>query len=118
MIHGPASPESRRTFLKNSALAAAIAITEVRGEKASNGQPTSQPHVPWYQRTYRWGQTNITEADVNRYDLQWWRKYWEQTATQGVIVNAGGIFAYYPSRFPLHHRAAGLRDRDLFGEIA
>ena len=118
MLNESAPHESRRTFLKSSALAAAIAITEVRGEKASSGQPASQPNVPWYKRTYRWGQTNITEADINRYDLQWWRKYWEQTATQGVIVNAGGIFAYYPSRFPLHHRAAGLGDRDLFGEVA
>lgn len=71
---------------------------------------------PWYRRTYRWGQTNITEADPARYDIGWWREHWKRTAVQGVILNAGGIFAYYPSRLPLQHRAAG--DRDLFGELA
>jgi hypothetical protein len=32
---------------------------------------------------------------------------------QGVIINAGGIVAYYPSKFPLQYRAAFLKDRDL-----
>jgi hypothetical protein len=73
--------------------------------------------VPWYRRTYRWGQTNITEADPPRYDIGWWREYWKRTEVQGVIINAGGIVAYYPSKFPLHHRALHLNGRDLFGEL-
>ena len=69
--------------------------------------------APWYRRTYRWGQTNITERDPDRYDLPFWRAYWKKTEVQGVIINAGGIVAYYPSKFPLHRRAAFLGDRDL-----
>lgn len=72
---------------------------------------------PWYRRTYRWGQTNLTEIDPARYDTGWWREHWRRTRVQGLIVNAGGIVAYYPSRFPLHHRAEHLGDRDLYGEI-
>lgn len=72
---------------------------------------------PWYRRTLRWGQTNITEADPPRYDIAWWRRHWKRTAVQGVILNAGGIVAYYPSRHPLHQRAELLGDRDLFGEL-
>jgi len=72
---------------------------------------------PWYRRCYRWGQTNLTEIDPTRYDDTWWRQHWRRTRVQGVIVNAGGIVAYYPSRFPLHHRALYLGERDLYGEI-
>jgi putative glycosyl hydrolase-like family 6 (GHL6) protein len=77
---------------------------------------TSAP-LPWYRRALRWGQTNITELDPTRYDIRWWRDYWKRTETQAVIINAGGIVAYYPSRFPLHHRAEFLNGRDLFGEL-
>jgi hypothetical protein len=60
---------------------------------------------------------NITERDPVRYDLAWWRAHWKRTETQGVIVNAGGIVAYYPSKFPLHHRAEFLNGRDLYGDL-
>ena len=74
--------------------------------------------APWFRRVYRWGQTNITERDPTRYDIAWWRDYWKRTRVQGVIINAGGIVAYYPSRFELHHRAEFLGGRDLYGELA
>ncbi|MGH2533033.1 MAG: Tat pathway signal protein, partial [Thermomicrobiales bacterium] len=72
---------------------------------------------PWYRRCHRWGQTNLTEIDPIRYDGDWWREYWRRTCVQGVIVNAGGIVAYYPSAHPLHRRALYLGDQDLFGKI-
>lgn len=72
---------------------------------------------PWYLRSYRWGQTNLTEIDPTRYDSAWWREHWRRTRVQGVIVNAGGIVAYYPSKYPLHYRAAYLEERDLYGDI-
>ena len=79
---------------------------------------TDQETVPWYRRTRRWGQTNITELDPLRYDIAWWREHWRRTRVQGIIANAAGIVAYYPSRFPLHYRAKHLGERDLFGEVA
>ncbi len=74
-------------------------------------------HAPWYRTALRWAQTNLTEIDPTRYDAAFWRAHWKRTQIQGVIVNAGGIVAYYPSEFPLHHRAETLGDRDLYGEI-
>ncbi len=73
--------------------------------------------MPWYRRAYLWGQTNITEKDPVQYDIPWWRQQWKRTQVQALIINAGGIVAYYPSRFPLHHRAEFLNGRDLFGEL-
>ncbi len=82
-------------------------------------QPMATPETaPWYRRSVRWGQTNLTEIDPIRYDGAWWREHWKRTNIQGVIVNAGGIVAYYPSELDLHHRAEHLGERDLFGEIA
>lgn len=72
---------------------------------------------PWYKTTIRWGQTNLVEIDPLRYDENWWRAHWRRTLIQGLVVNAGGIVAYYPSEFSLHHRAHTLGERDLFGEI-
>lgn len=79
--------------------------------------PDAKVSIPWYRRTYRWGQTNLNERDPARYDAAWWRDYWRRTRVQGLVVNAGGIVAYYPSRFDLQYRAQYLGDRDLFGEI-
>ena len=71
--------------------------------------------LPWYQTVHRWGQTNLTEDDPERCDLSFWKQYWKQTRIQGIIINAGGIVAYYPSKFPLQYRAATLGSRDYFG---
>jgi hypothetical protein len=72
---------------------------------------------PWFRRTRRWVQTNLNEQDPAAYDAAFWTDYWKRVRAQGVIVNAGGIVAFYPSRFPWHHRALALGGRDLFGEI-
>jgi Hypothetical glycosyl hydrolase 6 len=103
-------------------MGAAAALSAVTGgastSSAAEANGDAGARVPWYRRTYRWGQTNITEIDPTRYDIAWWRGYWKRTHVQGVIINAGGIYAYYPSKFPLHHRPEALGERDLYGELA
>ena len=109
---------TRRRFIR-STIGGAAAVTgapAIVSALAIRGQGAST-HGPWYRRAYLWGQTNITEKDPIRYDIDWWRGYWKRTGVQAVIINAGGIVAYYPSHFPLHHRAEKLGDRDLYGEI-
>jgi hypothetical protein len=110
--------ESRREFLQQAALATTAVAAVARTRLCATDAPASAPtRLPWYRRTLRWGQTNITEMDPTRYDLAWWRNQWKRTRTQGVVVNAGGIVAYYPSRVPFHRPAQFLGGRDLFGEL-
>jgi len=118
-------PESRRRFLQKTVATAAVllgarligrAAESASGAGTTNSASSAAP--PWYRRARRWGQTNLTELDPTRYDLAWWREQWKRTRVQGVIVNAGGIVAYYPTAVPLHRRAAFLGDRDLFGDIS
>jgi hypothetical protein len=109
---------TRRGFLRTTVAAAVVARggTPVLHQTAARSAGRGIG-LPWYRRAYLWGQTNITEKDPVRYDIDWWRGYWKRTQVQAVIINAGGIVAYYPSKFPLHHRAEFLGDRDLFGEL-
>ena len=110
---------TRRDFLKHVATATTLATVTLAPIAAqAQTAPATEASPPWYRRTLRWGQTNITEADVDRYDIAWWRKQWKRTQVQGVVINAGGIVAYYPSKSPLHYRPQALKDRDLFGELA
>ena len=106
---------TRRLFIGATAagLAAAGAPRAARPAHAAD-----EPRAPWFTRVRRWVQTNLNEQDPATYDPAPWADYWRRTRAQGVIVNAGGIVAFYPSRHEWHHRARALGDRDLFGEIA
>jgi hypothetical protein len=112
---------NRRTFLGQTAAAASalagLSLSTNLAVQAELKAGTTKPQ-PWYRRTLRWGQTNITEVDPAGYDIGWWRQHWKRTRVQGVILNAGGIVAYYPSKYPLHYRPPLLGDRDLYGELA
>jgi Hypothetical glycosyl hydrolase 6 len=115
-------PENKNTITRREFLDVGFATAlAVGGGSMATAAPSMQSKPPstspWYRRAYLWGQTNITEKDPVRYDIDWWRGQWKRTQVQAVIINAGGIVAYYPSKFPLHHRAEFLGDRDLFGEL-
>lgn len=110
----------RRDFIRTTSAAAALTISQdLINLKNDNPGPDSGKYdeLPWFRRVTRWGQTNITEKDPLHYDIERWRKQWKATATQGVIINAGGIVAYYPSKVPMHQQAQYLGDRDLFGDL-
>jgi hypothetical protein len=109
--------ESRRDFLQMTAvLPLAMSLGAFRGSAAS-AQAMQSAAIPWYRRTCRWGQINLNELDPEHFDLEWWRGYWKRSETQGMVINAGGIVAYYPSKEPLQHQARFLNGRDLYGDL-
>ena len=111
----------RRKFIKTTSAAATITLAGSNIISSSThgtmNKPVTGKDIPWFRRVTRWGQTNITEIDPAHYDIRWWREFWKKTETQGVIINAGGIVAYYPSKVPLHRQAQYLGGLDLFGEL-
>jgi hypothetical protein len=122
--HPKSADNSRRSFLKKSAIAATFVAADfnllgaVTPAASIEGLPVYNPtEVPWYRKVTRWGQVNITEKDPAKYDVTWWRSYWKRTQTEGVIINAGGIVAYYPTKVPLHRQAQYLNGIDLFGDL-
>ena len=119
-LTGLSAASSRREFIRKAATATVvmagnnlISLSASAADKVTGNDII----VPWYRRVKRWGQTNITEKDPGQYDIEWWRKHWKTTQIQGVIVNAGGIVAYYPSQVPLHRQSKFLNGRDLFGDL-
>ncbi len=110
---------SRRRFLGVTAAAAAAASAgpAAASRELPDAGRIDDGSAPWFRRTRRWVQTNLNEQDPATYDPELWADYWKRVRAQGVIVNAGGIVAFYPSRFEWHHRAKALGDRDLFGEV-
>jgi len=75
------------------------------------------PSEPWFDRPMRWAQLTLAENDPGRFDPKFWLEYFRRVHTDAACLSAGGCVAYYPTRIPLHHRSAWLKDGDPFGEL-
>lgn len=114
------SESSRRDFIKKAVAGTSVLATGNAFKLHAKDLPFFEgpdKSLPWFKTVTRWGQINITEKDPPQYDISWWRSFWKETQTEGIVVNAGGIVAYYPTKIPLHRRAEFLGGRDLFGEL-
>ena len=74
--------------------------------------------VPWYQTMRRCGQVNFNERDPIELNIDDWLDYWTSLKINALLLNAGGIVAFYPTRIPYHHKSQYLGNRDLFGDFA
>ena len=73
---------------------------------------------PWYATMRRCGQLNLNERDPQTLDVSSWIDYWASLKLDALLLNGGGIVAFYPTQVPYHHRSEFLGSRDLFGELA
>ena len=90
--------QTRRKFLATSAAVAFGGIALPSCVRAPRAAVRSSPEQPWYRRTLRWGQTNITEADPAGYDK--------------VTIPAGGHFeqeGHAVQMFAISRRLLGFR---------
>ena len=103
----PLLTTTRREFLS---LSAASVIVASAGKLQAEGKP-------WYATMRRCGQINFNERDPLTMDVNAWADYWASLKVNAVLLNGGGILAFYPTQVPYHHRSEFLGARDLFGEM-
>jgi Hypothetical glycosyl hydrolase 6/Beta-galactosidase trimerisation domain len=101
---------TRREFL--AASSASLLVTTVR---TGAEQPSDRP---WYATMRRCGQLNLNERDPLTLDVASWIDYWASLKLDALLLNGGGIVAFYPTEVAYHHRSEFLGSRDLFGELA
>src|SRR5947207_13982122 len=102
----------RREFLACSAAAGAAVVPGHRLRAAAPAVP------PWYATMRRCGQLNFNERDPLTLDVEAWADYWASLKVDAVLLNGGGIVAFYPTEVPHHHRSEFRGARDLFGGLA
>lgn len=69
---------------------------------------TSTDDRLWFDRSRRWAQLAFVENDPGNYDPDFWLNYFKNIHSDGVLLSAGGVVAFYPTEIPLHHRSAWM----------
>jgi len=104
----------RRSFILLTTASVVARPKEFLGNMAAEADKSS---TPWYASMRRCGQINYNERDPLTMDVEAWGDYWASLKVDAVLLNGGGIVAFYPTQVPYHHRSQFLGTRDLFGEM-
>lgn len=111
---------TRRQFLAGSTVSL-VGLTGSAPSALLPGRPRLSAKAddkPWYATMRRCGQLNLNERDPLTLDVASWIDYWASLELDALLLNGGGIVAFYPTDIPYHHRSEFLGSRDLFGELA
>src|SRR6266704_6276726 len=103
-----------RMITRREFLAVSSASLLVRAVGSDAAQTAGRP---WYETMRRCGQLNLNERDPLSLDVAGWIEYWASLKLDALLLNGGGIVAFYPTEVPYHHRSEFLGQRDLFGEM-
>ena len=103
----------RRNFIKTTGIGSTLAMagTSAFANSILPGSDT------WYNRPMRWAQLTLVENDPGKLDPDFWLSYFKRIHADAACLSAGGIVAYYPTDFPLHHRSDWLGGTDPFGYL-
>ncbi len=101
---------NRREFIEVSGASLVIASTGKLSAMASARDK------PWYETMLRCGQINFNEQDPLTMKPDEWMDYFASLRVDAVLLNGGGIMAFYPTQVPYQHSSEFLGSRDLFGE--
>ncbi|QMU30403.1 beta-galactosidase trimerization domain-containing protein [Adhaeribacter radiodurans] len=104
----------RRTFIKTTAV---VGGSFTLAGSAAWAQATSPKESLWFDRCMRWAQLAFVETDPGNYDPDFWLDYFKRLHADGVLLSAGGIVAFYPTKVPLHYQSAWLKDKDVLGYL-
>ncbi|HTD24654.1 MAG TPA: alpha-amylase family protein [Terriglobales bacterium] len=104
----------RRSFLLLTA--ASVVAPPVEFMQSIAAAPDDRSRA-WYAVMRRCGQINYNERDPLDMNADAWGDYWASLKVDAVLLNGGGIVAFYPTQVPYHHRSQFLGTRDLFGEM-
>jgi hypothetical protein len=102
---------NRREFIAVSA--ASLVVTSA----GKLGAEVSGQGKAWYETMLRCGQVNFNERDPLTMKADEWMDYFASLKVNAVLLNGGGIMAFYPTKVAYQHRSEFLGSRDLFGEI-
>ena len=109
---------NRRSFLLLTATSVAATPTDLVGAFTPSRSPASPTSTSaWFATMRRCGQINYNERDPLTMDTEAWGDYWASLKVDAVLLNGGGILAFYPTEVPYHRRSQFLGTRDLFGEL-
>ncbi len=115
------SQVTRRAFMAASAatLTLPASLAEPARERSSPaaGAAANGPR-PWYETMRRCGQLNLNEIDPRTIRIAAWMDYWARLKMDAVLINGGGILAFYPTQVPYQRQCPYLDGRDIFGEMS
>ena len=71
----------------------------------------------WRKHVMRIYHPNTREDELRELDVPRFIGDCLATQAEAIVVNAGGVYAFYPSQVPYHHLSSVTDGRDLLGEI-
>lgn len=76
------------------------------------------PEQKWWERPQRYIQYNMQVQDADKIDAQRLALQTQQLGATAAVVNAAGVYSWYPSQIPFHKMYSAMEGkRDYFGEM-